>query len=301
MAASLNAHRNQVLLLGTIGGIWGGVLNGAAGYLQLAPGMAGFSGWQSGIPGAGLGLGLGLFVSPIGNLLDKYPRRALIAAAVGGIGGLVVGYGAMAAGGWLADGGTQAWAGRSAPLSPLALWVYFPLMMALLGAVIGLASTLGGSCRSRFGFRALTGALCGGVGALPLALAANFLDHPWLPLAGLGVWGAVVALGLFWLEKRLAKRWLRLLTAPGEDRIFPLRCNRITLGKRESNTIPLLRFHEVYPYHCKLDWVDGKYRIGDSDQGGMVWVNFREASDHVLASGDLVKIGSALFQYGEAP
>jgi hypothetical protein len=56
----------------------------------------------------------------------------------------------------------------------------------------------------------------------------------------------------------------------------------------------------LYPFHCTLRR-DGKhFELADEDQGGSVLVNFRQAQNQTLKSGDLVKIGTALFQYGEA-
>ncbi len=116
----------------------------------------------------------------------------------------------------------------------------------------------------------------------------------------MSAWSALLALILFWWEKRGARRWLRLLTGPGEDSIFPLDGPEITLGKHERNDIPLLHYREIYPFHCVLRWQRDHYEIADSEQGGMVLVNYRQVQDQALRAGDLVKIGSALLQYGEA-
>ena len=122
----------------------------------------------------------------------------------------------------------------------------------------------------------------------------------WAVLAALVVWSGTLALLLHWSERRRARRWLRLLSGPGEDRIIPLQGGPLTLGRNERNDIPLLDFHEIYPYHCELRWASDHYDIVDNERGGIVLVNFRQVQEHALKSGDLIKIGTALLQYGEA-
>ena len=83
------------------------------------------------------------------------------------------------------------------------------------------------------------------------------------------------------------------------DSIFPLRGRRLWLGKSERNDVPLTDFQEVYPFHCELRWSGDHYDIADSEQGGVVLVNYRQVQDYALRPGDLIKVGSALLQYGE--
>ncbi len=46
--------------------------------------------------------------------------------------------------------------------------------------------------------------------------------------------------------------------------------------------------------------MERQYQIGHPEENGVVLVNYREVHDHTLRPGDIVKIGSALLQYGEA-
>lgn len=294
---ALNSLRLQIVLLGAIGGFWGGILHEGAVLLQKSVDLGGLLPMTA---GALLGLGLGAVITPIDDAVQGLPRGALVSSAVGGLGGMVAGGAGFQALHLVSSGGVPLPSSSLAQPAVLVSWVLFPLLMGVLGALIGWLSVQASGKRGSPWARPGIGLVCGTVMAYPLTLIHIHLNDPWLHLAGLSLWGATLALGLFWLEKRLATRWLRLLTGPGEDRIFPLKGGLITLGKSEKNDIPLLKFNEIYPFHCQIQWKNDQYLIGDIDQGGMIWVNYREAVEHALKPGDIVKIGTALLQYGEA-
>ena len=294
---ALNTLRIQVVLMGAIGGVWGGILHEGAVLLQFSVNLGGLLPMTA---GALLGLGLGAVITPIDEVINGRPRGALLCCGLGGLAGMVAGGAGFQALYLVSSGGVPMPPVATGPPALLVSWVFFPLLMGVLGGLFGWISMLVSGKRGTPVSRAWIGMACGTAMAYPLTLIHIHLNDPWLHLAGLSLWGAVLALGLYWLEQRFAIRWLRLLTGPGEDRIFPLKGGLITLGKSEKNDIPLLKFNEIYPFHCKLQWKNDQYLIGDTDQGGMVWVNYRESVDHALKPGDIVKIGTALLQYGEA-
>jgi hypothetical protein len=180
--------------------------------------------------------------------------------------------------------------------------VLLPLLLAFLGGAIGFGSGIGVKNRA-LGLRRLKYGLLGGLLAGLLVGAAEFFAprNLWVECVAFALWAAVLAQVLFWTEKRRARYWLRLLTGPGEDEFFPLVNQTVRVGKSEHNEIPLLHYSEVYPVHCRIDWVEDQYKIIDDESGGTVYVNFRQVQEQPLKPGDLVKIGSALLQYGEAP
>jgi Inner membrane component of T3SS, cytoplasmic domain len=296
--AILNALRWRMLVLGAMAGLWGSVLREAA---LLLPGSEAWPPLRALVVGAGLGLGLGLLLAPADALLQRTFRRALRAALAGGLLGALLGAGGAAA--QVSLVGISASLGERWPwLSPaLVAWLGLALTLGGIGAACGVASGPVAGHAGRTLRRALLGLLVGGVLSTVPALAAGAADfNPWAVLGGLVAWGALVALTLHGWAPYRARRWLRLLTGPGEDRIYPLLGGHLTLGKNERNDIPLLEFQEVYPYHCELRWAADHYDIVDNERGGVVLVNYRQVQEHPLKPGDLIKIGSALLQYGEA-
>jgi hypothetical protein len=298
MKVALNTLRWKVLALGAVAGLWGSLLHESA--LLLPPGGP-WAPLRALLAGAALGLGLGVLLAPADALLQHYFRRAAKSALAGGVLGALLGGAGTVLHVALLDlaapiGARWAWAAPT-----LVAWIGQALTLGLVGGGCGLAAGLVAG-NGRLALRKmLLGLLVGTVLAVALAAAVDAVAFDaWILLAGLVLWSGLLALTLHWWGRRWARRWLRLLTGPGEDRIYPLQGAHITLGKNERNDIPLLEFQEIYPYHCELRWVSDHYEIVDNEQGGVVLVNYRQVQEHALRAGDLIKIGSALLQYGEA-
>jgi len=297
---SLKSLGWKTALLGAVAGFWGGLLYEAAQttVTVLAGGEEGIGAWLL-VPPVLLGLGMGALLTPVEDLLYRVFSRAAFSALLGGL------LAALAA--LVLAGVLMALRGPLPLLDTLDQVLgegAFPDGLAVMGALAGAgAISLAVSRRKRSPSwqRPALGFLAGGAfGACVVFMTAAFPLQGWGWLAALTLWGALMALLMFWWEKVSAKRWLRLLSSPGEDRIFPLLGHSLTLGKSEINDIPLQTFHEIYPYHCRVQWVDNHYEIVENDQGGIVLVNFRQIEQQALKPGDLVKIGSAVLQYGEA-
>ncbi len=288
--ASLRALGWRVTLLGAVAGLWAALLYEGAVLLMAQwplPWIGPF------LPAVVLGLGLGALLAPIGSLVDRYPHRAAKAALLGAL----LGVAASGAGLLLLYAVVQL-AGAERP--QWVSWPTVPAVLALQGAAVGFASGMAGG-RSKLALRrAGHGLLAGAVLGVPFAGGLFwFGDSAWQPLAGYALWGSVLAGWIFWGERRFARRWLRLVTGPGEDTLIPLTASLVTVGRLESNDVPLLHHREVFPLHCQLRREAGHYKIVDEEQGGLVLVNYRQVQEHALKPGDLLKIGSALLQYGE--
>jgi hypothetical protein len=285
----------RVLPLGAAAGAWAAFL--AEGAL-IASGYSGIGWLRTYLPVLVLGAVFGALFAPIDEILNRRRHRALRASLIGGaLGGIVV---TLTYAAYLALTPSGAAATGEFKGLPIARWIGFALGLGVSAACAALASGLGAN-NLGLGFRRAARALLAGLAlGFPLALAGNAAGgNSWVLLGGLTLWGAWLALAVFWFEQRQARRWLRVLTGGGEDRFFPLRDSTITLGKSEFNDVPLQDGQEVYPRHCEIKWVNNHYEIVDDEQGGIVLVNFRQIQEHALKPGDLVRIGSVLLQYGE--
>ena len=295
---SVRAHCWRVLLAGVVAGLWSAVAVEGLGFVSV---LGGHTLWQAAARGALLGLPLGLLLAPADSLSYRLYRRAALAALAGAVVTTVLGAGGFALSAWVFNQ-LLALPSGSLPVSPL-LWfvLLVSLVMGLLGAGLGWASALRPGSWQPHWKRMQTGLVSGFVVALPLAVALHVLARwPWTAMIGLALWGGLVAVALFWKEKRYARRWLRVLTGSAQEQVYPLGQGLIRLGKEEANDVPLRSFEEIYPFHCQMSWNADHFEIVDSEQGGMVLVNFRQVQTQPLKHGDLVKIGSALLQYGEA-
>ena len=246
-----------------------------------------------------LGVTFGALFAPIDEMAYRFWNRAGKAAMAGallsGVGGLVsfalVSY-------FLAPVADEPGIPGTAALTPFR-WLWFFIPFSLLAANAGLASGwVLGDTKKAFR-RAGWGFVAGGAAGVPLAAVYLFAwENPAVHLLAFAAWSGFVSWVIFWGEKRMAKNWLRVLIGPEEDRIYPMEKHRITVGKLESNDIPLPDSQEIYPFHCEIHWAGDHYEIIDDENGGVVLVNFRQIQEQPLKNGDLVKIGSVLLQYG---
>ena len=295
-AISLAALQWRLAMLGAIGGVGAAaILTLCASFLPswLAPA------WWAVLPSAAYGLGLGLLLSPVGDLLNKIPGRMLRAALAGALLGLVAGA-CGGLGGWYLENWLTPFFQGSGPGSTLQT-LGILLTLGLAGSAIALASGFGAAQKQIGISRAKRGTAAGFLGGLVIAVFLSLLPPHWSSMVLLtALWGAQLVVVLFWWEWRHAKYWLRVLMGPGEERIIPLAGSHFTLGCRADNDIPLIGFNEIHPYHCNLMWKQDHFDILDSGNGGLVFVNFRQIQTHTLKQGDLVRIGSALLQYGES-
>lgn len=295
---NVSSHGRSILLTGIAAGAWSATAVEAAGYI---PGLDSVTIAGAAVSGALLGLPLGALVAPADSLLYRNFRRAAVQSLFGGFVAASIGAAGFSASIALLRM-LEAMPKDTLPIPPyLSLWILVPVIMALLGACIGWASTINPGASAEIRPRLKAGLISGLLAGLPVSiLLSQFGELGWIAMVSLALWGGVVALALFWREKRFAKRWLRVLSGTSKEQYFPLLNKEVRIGKEESNDIPLKTFEEIYPFHCRIHWNDDHYELVESDQGGMVLVNFRQVRSQVLKHGDLVKIGSALLQYGEA-
>lgn len=292
---SLGKWSLQTILAGMIAGLWAAVAYG------LGAALGHWMGWNAGpatLGGLGLGLAAAGGLAGADCLLNRYWGRLprILAAALPA--GAVVG----ALGFWLADFALQAGSGSGFWAVAGSPRVALPLVLALLAGAAGVAAEAGGANPARGLRRGALGLLAGAIAALPLVAAFGlFGTSAPIFLAGFALWGGAAAWMMFWWEKKLARAWLRLLTGGGADTFFPLNGHRVTLGSLDGNDIPLRDFQEVFPTHCYLARNGEHFEIVDDGEGGAVQVNFRPVREQTLKDGDLIKVGTALLQYGEGP
>jgi len=279
----------RLFLLGAAAGIWATFLAETAARLMLRL-EAGAN--LAPVTCVVSGMALGASIAPLGEMLNRYPARSIKAALTGLIlGGLAALLGSLVY--------SSVYQAQTTPDITSHL-ILGGVHLALVAMAIGFSAGFAAGGPSQAVAKMAAGLFMGVVIGLPLLGLQWILPQgPWVVTAGMGLWGGALAVSLFWWERRSARRWLRLLSYPGEDTIFPLAKPVVTLGKEEQNDIPLTGFKEIYPFHCQFKLVDGQYEVADEDQGGLVMVNYRQAQAQALKPGDLVKIGTALLQYGE--
>ena len=69
------------------------------------------------------------------------------------------------------------------------------------------------------------------------------------------------------------------------------------LGTQTEDQINLGSYEEVNSTHAKLIRYETGYSLVDNDPFCSTFVNFRNITEQPLKNGDIIKVGSAIFQY----
>lgn len=281
----LRNYALKSILLGVLAGLWGVLLSTGVYLLPIE------EPYIHVLAGTAMGLAMGALLASVEEISNQYPGRATKTALMGGL------LTALAGGFGMAH-----MAQLPAPESEaiFSFWLQWSLKLVLMAGTAGFGSGLGIRDVQKGIRRTFAMVLAGAIFSIPVTFWLSKTPPAiWKSALALSLWGGVLSFSVYWSERFLAKRWLRILSGPSEDHFHPLFKRTLLLGKLDANDIPLPDCHEVFPMHALIHWSKNHYQIVDDDQEGMVLVNFRPVQIHELRSGDVIKIGSALLQYGE--
>lgn len=226
-------------------------------------------------------------------------RRALNGALFGALAGLVSGALGMLAGQalffFLADRVVQRWSdqtGVAFALSRGAAWVIIGIFLSLIEGLRSasprrlLAGLAGG----------ITGGLIGGI--LLQTVLSLYPDQSLALLAGLVLFGAVLAFFYSFFENRFSAGTLRVLNGRLKGREYHLVKNRLVLGAAESSDILLSGYQGVSLQHACIRIEKGKL-ILEALPGASVILNDRPLTEPAaLRREDVIGIGKARLIYG---
>ncbi|PCI23950.1 MAG: hypothetical protein COB67_12190, partial [SAR324 cluster bacterium] len=149
----------------------------------------------------------------------------------------------------------------------------------------------------------LTRGLFGGVlagllgGTLTVLFTALISNLYWARGFGFLSMSTVFSIVLFYFSKYQRKEWLKILSGPLEGMDFELSNEIHFLGTQNSDDINLKDYEDINPTHAKMIRYAYGYSLIDNDPFGRTYVNFRSVNEQPLKNGDILKIGSATFQY----
>ncbi len=172
---------------------------------------------------------------------------------------------------------------------------------ALLGFWLGVIINLTAPA-SRKSFSQIIGALLGGLLGGLLFEACQMIPFGSINnLIGLVFIGMLLSLSMVLIDTCSAKGYLRILTGGREGKIFLLDKNEFSLGYESHNDIVLRGYSEVCGTHAHFMKSSSNYQIVNLCPGGQVFVNYRFIDQQSVKNGDIIKLGTALLQYCEAP
>ena len=95
----------------------------------------------------------------------------------------------------------------------------------------------------------------------------------------------------------MSKR-LVVVAGPDEGRSFPLTGEALLLGRSRATDTHLIDSH-VSRVHCEIKHEGGQHVLTDFESPGGTFVNGKRVTQHILAPGDLIRIGATHLQFEE--
>ena len=277
----------RTALLGALGGLAGWIFVLFARLIQS---------WLNPLPlldgfiyeGIAVGLGLGLITNAQKILLQGTPSALSSRVATG------LGFGLLS--GWLGFGLAQILAGFP-HLFPISL--IRVLAWLLLGTFLGLLTHIGSRSEIPVRLGTLRGIVGGAVGGIGFEISIQTIPLQISGPVAMMVAGAALLLAFNFRRIKDASACLRILTGSNAGQIHLLDRPLLSIGYSSSNDIVLEGYSEVCPIHATLKKENSLYQVVPEDAGGNVLLNYRQVEQQTMKKGDILKIGTALFQYCE--
>lgn len=176
--------------------------------------------------------------------------------------------------------------------------VGLPLARATGWAVLGVFVGAAEGVRAWSGRKLAVGIVGGLVGGFSGGAAIEYgqLLYPRLPvvqLAGLVLFGVLVALFYSLVERQLSLGVLRLLNGRYKGKEFVLNQRRIVVGSADSSDIMLPGYKGVAERHAELRLRNRELYIGPLDEKTPVHVNDDRVTERILKFEDVIRIGAA--------
>ncbi len=112
-------------------------------------------------------------------------------------------------------------------------------------------------------------------------------------IAGLDICALVIMLTSYAERKSGRKRWSKIsadMELVGQDRIYPLECDEILVGRHASADIRIVDL-SVSRYHAVLNVTDGKWFITDLGSKSGIYINGAPVQHTRLYENDVIKLG----------
>lgn len=170
-----------------------------------------------------------------------------------------------------------------------------PRALAILaaGAAVGLGLGLASGAKKR----AVNGLIGGAVGGFVGGLAFSFVaTGPAARAVTLTITGVAVAAGIALVEQARKDLWLEIVTGGMAGKQFIIYHDRTLIGSSPHCGVTLIKDPGIAPEHAELLRTPRGTVIRQAGQQPVV-VNGRPVSEHQLADGDQVQVGSTVVRF----
>ncbi len=249
------------------------------------------------VSGAVFGLVLGAFFATAEGIISAVPARIFRALPLGILLGAVGG-----ALGMLAAQALLFPVGKLVLMSAERLqWIGFPLTRALgwgvLGIFVGMSDGIRFRSPRRIGIGALGGCIGGFAGGLTLEYLKVFFPRLVLSrLAGLALFGFLMALIYALAERRFSRGTLRVLNGKMKGKLFFLNQNHTVLGSGRQADIVLQGYKNIEVKHAELLYRDRRMFLLPVEEAKTI-INDEKTRERELKYEDVIQLGSCKLYY----
>ncbi len=169
----------------------------------------------------------------------------------------------------------------------------------IFGLCLGAATSFTIPLSKRIIIQACSGMIGGILGAISFELYSFIPNTHLAQLLGMIGLGILFHCSLIFTGTFSSHAYLRILTGRNEGQVYLLDRDVFSLGYLPENDIILRGYSEVCENHAYIVKNNDYYSIVNDYPGGQVFVNYRLVEQQNMKHGDIIKIGTALLQYGE--
>lgn len=188
--------------------------------------------------------------------------------------------------------------GAFTAINPLVLTLVYSLRWLSIAMCVGFAIGIRDKNHLALVRNIISGLISGTVGGLIISSAIEFTDSILLARGiGLVIFGMLLAGLVFQFSFFGRRAWLKVLNGKLDGMEIELTKEIHFFGTQDDDDINLQDYQEVQQSHAKLIRYFDNYSLVDNDPFCQTYVNFRSIKEQFLKNGDILKIGTALFQY----
>lgn len=183
-------------------------------------------------------------------------------------------------------------------LNPLVPLIVFSLRWLTISLCIGFAIGFRDKNHLSLVRSIISGLISGVLGGLIISLAIYYVESIVIARGiGIIIYGLLLAGMAYRFSFFGRKSWLKVLNGKLEGMEIELTKEIHMFGTQDNDDINLQDYQEVQQSHAKLIRYFDHYSLVDNDPFCQTFVNFRTIKEQFLKNGDILKIGTALFQY----
>ncbi len=176
--------------------------------------------------------------------------------------------------------------------------LFYSLRWLVLGVCIGIAIGLRDRSHLSMIRSIFSGLIAGSVGGIIISFTPVLVSFPfWSRGLGFLAFAMLFTASTYRFFTFQRKTWLKSLNGVLEGLDIELSRDIHIFGTQDNDDINLKAYQDVQQSHAKLIRYFNNYSLVDNDPFCQTFVNFRTIKEQFLKNGDILKIGTALFQY----